>query len=149
MEDAPKQNFGLKSTTTVMILMPNADETTAADSTISEEIRQPPIVSESTMKHQLVKERDSNALQIKHLKAAAENFNLLLGEKEKTITELTGGIQHFKQSFRPLDDKIQTTRSSVREKRAGELDLLRQKVKDADEVGEKIQPVHFRLKSKY
>jgi DNA repair exonuclease SbcCD ATPase subunit len=138
MEDAPKQNFGMKSTTTVTISMPNADETTAADSTISEEIHQPPIVSESTVKHQLVKERDSNALQIKHLKAAAENFKLLLGEKEKTITELTVGIQLLKQSFRPLDDKIQTTRTSVREKRAGELDLLRQKVKDADEWEKKF-----------
>jgi hypothetical protein len=85
------------------------------------------------VKNQLVTERDSNAIQIKHMKAAAENFKFLLAEKEKTLTNLNFGIQLVKQSFRPMDEKIQVTRNRVREKRAGELDLLRQKVKDSEE----------------
>lgn len=128
MENAAKPNFGLKSNTTVTISMPNAE--TTAESTSDEHLQ---IVSESTQKHQLVRDMDSNTRQIKHMKAAADNFKLLLAEKEKTLNDLQVSIQLLKQSFRPLEDKTQTTRKSVHEKRAGELDLLRQKITEAVE----------------
>jgi chromosome segregation ATPase len=119
MENNPQQNFGLTSNTSVTISMPNAESR--------------PKANESKTKNQLVKEMDSNANQIKHLKSAAENYKFLLSEKEKTIGDLNVGIQLLKQSFRPLDDKIQTTRNGAQEKRAGELDMLHQKIKESEE----------------
>lgn len=127
MGDALEQNHGFKRSTTVIISTPNAD-------LISKKILHP-IVSESNLKPQLVRARDSNtsANQIKHIKAAAEDFKLMLAEKEEILTEMKVGIQYLKRGLRLLDDTIQSASGQVQEKRSDGLDLLRQEIKRAEE----------------
>ena len=134
MENTPQPNYDLKSTTIVTISMLNAAESSSESPNQNSQA----VVSATTSKQQLVKERDSNANQIKHLKAAAENYKFLLAEKEKTISDLGIGIHLLKQSFRPLDDKIQVAKQSIREKRTGELKMLLQKIKSSVEWEQKF-----------
>lgn len=121
------ENDSLKSTTSVNISSPNVE----ADK-ISKKLFQA-IACESTLKHQLLKDGDSIVIQINHMKAAAESFKFLLDEREKILYDLKVGLRLLRQSLISLDYMIEAASGQVEETRAEDLDLLRYKIKRAEE----------------